>query len=408
MQVRPDAVWWHHQGRETQRHVFVTALILRMAFVLITVAFASQLGDLSRDSIKYDMRGRDIAEAYMRGTNSWSLWIDHGWFQFVGLVYFLTGPFLITVQLINVLVASVSAAILCRVAFIVTQNRAATIVSGYTLAVFPSIVWYTSLPLKDAVGSFALISICLGTLLIVVTKNRSGWLWIIGGMILLLSLRVYLVPICGGCVALCLLPIRFPGGFTGVVKWAGASALFLGGLFLAVRAAGIDVLTNQTFFQYMDIDSLNNVRDGMNSGNARLFEHDYESHFGRGIFNDIYLFLKGVFFFVFSIDLSNITRMRQLAAVPELLFFLICLPYLFVGIVKGLNRNPERVLPLVLFGLALVIVYGTAATNMGAMYRWRMQAVPFLIVLICYGAILMRRGPLYKLLARHEFRNATR
>lgn len=138
----------------------------------------------------------------------------------------------------------------------------------------------------------------------------------------------------------------------------------------------------------------------MNVGNAKLYTSKADSHYGQGIANDVWLFCKGLFFFFFTIDFTNVTRTRQLAATPEVLFFLLFLPYIYFGVVKGWNAGPRRVLPLILFGLALIVVYSSATTNMGAMYRWRMQAVPFLIVLIAYGALLWGRGPLANILTR--------
>ncbi|QEG38667.1 hypothetical protein [Roseimaritima ulvae] len=409
--VSPDTIWWHYHGRDAQRNVFFTALGLRLLVVLATIAFSDQLGSLSRDSIQYDVRGRDIADQYLTGTNNWALWIDHGWFQFIGLVYFLFGPFLILIQLLNVFMSALSAAMVCRIAYLVTENRAATLLSGFAMALFPSIAWYCSLPLKDAAGIFALTAICLGILLLSVPRNRQGWYWIAGGLLLLMCLRVYLVPICAGCVALCLLPGRLPGGFRGVLKWGCVALGFAVVVYMVASVAGVDLTRividynqeDQTA-RYFDLSYINNVRDGMNSGSGRMYTYDHESQYGHGILNDIRLFGTGVFFFIFSIDIFNIGQARQLAALPEFLFFACCLPYLLVGVVKGWNRSPQRVLPLILFGLALIVVYSSMTTNMGAMYRWRMQALPFLIVLITYGAILWRKGPLYAVMAPYELK----
>ena len=43
---------------------------------------------------------------------------------------------------------------------------------------------------------------------------------------------------------------------------------------------------------------------------------------------------------------------------------------------------------------------GSAATNMGAMFRWRMQALPFLLAFLTYGLSLHGRGYFYRLMSR--------
>ena len=71
-----------------------------------------------------------------------------------------------------------------------------------------------------------------------------------------------------------------------------------------------------------------------------------------------------------------------------------------------MKRHVFRIAVLILFGLALIVVYSSMTTNMGAMYRWRMQAIPFLIVLMTYGAVLWRKGPLYAVMAPYELKRS--
>ena len=98
-----------------------------------------------------------------------------------------------------------------------------------------------------------------------------------------------------------------------------------------------------------------------------------------------------------SINPNKLTRTRQLLAIPEMLFLLYCIPYIFIGVKEGWRRAPDKLLPILLFGAVIAGVYASATTNMGALYRWRAQALPFAIMMIVYGASVRRRGLLSQL-----------
>ena len=55
-------------------------------------------------------------------------------------------------------------------------------------------------------------------------------------------------------------------------------------------------------------------------------------------------------------------------------------------------------LPILILTFALVTVYGAGTTNMGAMYRWRLQAMPFVAMTVFLGASHWRRGPVFGVL----------
>ena len=396
-QFEQDA-WSRVRATRRMKSIFVSALTPRLLLLAIFMTSWSLMLDLSRDSIKYHVQGREIAELYAAGENNWSLWIDHGWYQFIGLVYYFVGPNLFVIQLINVVLASATAVLLFKVSSLVSEDIGAASLSGYLLAFFPSVIYFTTLPLKEAPAVFAVLAILYGVLVMLTQGRRGGWKWIIPGLLIIAALRIYLFVILSVCVVACLATLKI-GRVARVSQFLLALGLLGAGTYVTVAALGID-LKQYEIFHYFDIDYVNQIRHDMTSGNATLYESKQEAEFGSGPVSDAMKFGKGVFFFLFSIDPTNVTRSRQLAALPEMLFFLYCLPYMYTGVVQGMRRSHRMLIPLLLFTVLLVAVYAGSSTNMGAMYRWRLQALPFLIVLIVHGATLRKKGLLYHLVRR--------
>ena len=56
--------------------------------------------------------------------------------------------------------------------------------------------------------------------------------------------------------------------------------------------------------------------------------------------------------------------------------------------------------PILLFGAGVMSVYISATTNMGALFRWKMQVMPILGALIAVGVVSMPHVPLYKAIVR--------
>ena len=391
--------WSDAQIQRTTRNLFITALVVRLIVIVLLAVLTSELGALSRDSVEYDHRGRAIAELYATGQNVWSAWIDDAWFQYVGLVYYLVGPHLFLVQATNAVFASGAAVLVFRSALLVSGQHNVARTCGYLFALIPSVVYYTALPLKEGPAVFAAMAICYGVIKWVVHGRRNAWGWMAVGLLVITGLRVYLVVVFAAGALICLLPLRMKAGIGGLVQLAFSVTLC--GLFAysVVVVSGLEVRQYESF-RYYDVDYINTVRHDMVAGRGRMFQEGAESTYGENWIDNTLKFVKGVFFFLFSIDILNITRSRQLAAIPEMLFFLYCIPYLAVGVVQGWRTRPRLVLPVLVFGLALVFVYGSTATNMGAMYRWRMQGIPFLIILIVYVASIRRKGLMYALIRK--------
>lgn len=387
--------------RRQEAHIFWLAASVRLLFFLVIYFSGETLHTVSRDSAQFHRVAIDIADRFASGENDWSRWIDDAWPEFVGLVYYLVVPSLLPVMVINAALAGGAAVLTYRVAWMATGVPAVAKASAYALALFPSAVFFQSLPLKECAAAFAILSVLYGVLRIRLLRIKTGWTWIAAGLLIIAGLRVYLVPILAACVLVSLLPLRTPRRLTGLFVPAVCVVLLVSASVYTIRVFNIDV-TEYEALQYFDLDKLNRTRASLSRGSGKIFSEGREAEFGQDTLNDAELALKGVFYFVAGVDPLNVRSGRQLMAIPEMLVLLYCLPFLIIGLTRLWHFDPRAALPLILVTLAIITVYGAGTTNLGAMYRWRLQALPCFFIFTFYGAYHRRKGLLFTLLRRLE------
>ncbi|VAX38815.1 hypothetical protein MNBD_PLANCTO02-121 [hydrothermal vent metagenome] len=388
--------------RAFTKRLFWTAFLLHVVTVLLLMALGNgSIYEMSRDSYDYHVKSQVIAEGFLAGEINWGLWVDEGWFQFIGLVYMLFGAQMVLVLLINTILASCAAVLCYKIAGMAFDDESVARLSGLTLAWFPSAIYYTSLPLKEAPALFGALSVLYGIMIFRVGNKKGWWIWILCGLAIVASLRLYLCYVYSACTLFCLFPMRLTSGFSGLVRFGIVGAILAGGGLFLANAMGVD-LSQYEAMRYFDIDYINKVRMGMNEGKTQLFKNRTDSQYSDNMLMNAYNLGMGFFYFFFSIDVTHVTRDRQLMALPEVFFFLYCFIYLIHGFWSGWKTRFHKVLPVFLFGTMIVLVYSSATTNKGTMYRWRVQALPFLIMVIVYGASVRQKGILYSLLQKFK------
>jgi hypothetical protein len=385
-------------SRALERSLGAITFLSRLAIIFGLGAYAGDFNQISRDSYWYDSAARASAEQYATGTVKWSQWIDEGWVPFTGFMYFTLGPSLLYIQLFNAALIAFATVLLYRLGLAVYEDHTVAAVAAYAFSLFPSVAYYTSLPLKESPAVFGLVAIVWGLTQWRLYRIGRGWFWIALGLVVVASLRVYLAVVAAGAVAVCALPWKPRSGIGGLVG-LGLSALGLGlCVVAAIRLYEIDISAIPGA-QYFDLEYINDVRQEMAVGKSGIFQDATQAAWTDDIWQNVNNALTGIYYFVFVVDPTNIRRARQAAAIPEMLLLVACLPYLVYGVIRSCRDRLHASLPVILFGVLIVCVYSGAATNGGAMYRWRVQALPFLILVGVYGGTVTRHGWLPGMLA---------
>ena len=384
------------------RLILMLAMGVRLLVIFVfNITGAITRLHLSPDSLRYHRVGVLISKQMENGMFNWPNWIDYGWFQITGFIYFLFGPYPLFMQLVNMILSVGTVAITFYTARLVFNNELVGRWSCLLVAFFPSFVYWSCMMLKDPLAIFA-ISLMALSLVSLIRSFSFRWLCVLlASLLMILLIRDYLfyvlVILCA--VSLSLATVRRIRQLTFrmflVVMALGFLPYFLGQGFM-----GHEFVDNSTYF---DMDYINSTRVAIGDhGSGRIFDDVESAVWGGGIVNDLRLLLTGLFFFFVSIDLTSLGSVRQMMALPEVLIFLLLLPALAKGWLRAWRRHRQTALPVVILACGLVAVYTSATTNMGALFRWRMQAMPFFVMMICYGLYCTPRGTMTRLMHRFD------
>lgn len=380
--------------------LFVVAILVRLVLVvLLVMTDAIRLLKLSPDSLRYHQEGVAIAMEMQQGFFNWPNWVDNGWFQFTGLVYYLFGPYAILIQTLNATIGALTPIVvyhLVKRAFGIEQTARWTAI---LTAFFPSFIYWSCLMLKDSLTIFAMALLVWA---VVSLRERFEVRWIVVmafSLIVYLATREYMFFVALFFITLSFFPVE--GRKTGpllvkmlaVVLFVGTATYAMGFGFL-----GMDYIAQSHYF---DLDYINQSRIRIGDhGSGAFFDDPSSALWGKDLVGTLKALAAVAYFSLISVDLTDLGSVRQLMALPEVLVVALLLPHLFRGLLGSWRHLRQRTLPLMIFGFGILAVVGSAATNMGAMFRWRMQALPFLLAFLVYGLTLSGRGWLYRLLSR--------
>jgi hypothetical protein len=375
--------------------VVLLAFGLRMSLlILLWLTDATYKLRLSPDSEKYHAFGIRIAQEMERGFFNWPNWIDNGWFQFNGLVYWLFGPQQWIIQLLNVSFGSLTVLVVYHLALEVSRTASPARISALMVAIFPSFIFWSCMAIKDPI---AILSMSLLVLATVKLRHAFQLRWILVMvlcLVIFLGIREYMFFVGIGLIVFSLL-LFTPRALPRAGTWLGLAALALVPMAMGFGAFGYEYFSTS---MYLDVDYINHVRVDMGDhGTGAIYDHDNVALWGGpSLLDDVAIFLKGVLFFFVTLNLTEINSARQVLALPEVIFVILLLPHLARGM-HWLWLDRRNSFPLLVFIFGIMVMLISATTNLGALFRWRMQIMPLLVIAMAIGVFYMRAGPLYRL-----------
>lgn len=385
--------------RRFLRRLFAGAFLVRLAGVLlISLTDAIRSLSLSPDSLRYHEEALVIADEMRGGFFNAPNWIDNGWFQFTGLIYHVFGPNPLYIQLINILLGALTPLVIFRLVREVYREEKLARVTAILVAFFPSFIYWSCLMLKDPLSILS-----MSLLVLAVVRLRRGFhagalAAMAFSLLMLLGVREYLFFVSVFLIVISYTPVEGRRTIPLLTTMAAIVAL----IGLATYLAGFGVLGSDYIRQshYFDLEYINQSRINISHGSGAFFDDPESAVWGESVASTLRALAAAVYFFFVSIDLTQIGSLRQLMALPEVVVFLLLLPSLVRGLSHSWQQVRQASLPLAVFAFGLLAVYGSAATNMGAMFRWRMQALPLLLTFMVYGAFVHGRGPVFRALRR--------
>ncbi len=366
----------------------ISAWVLRLAIVILyAVTDAIRQFKLSPDHMRYDTEGVWVMNAMNYGDFALKSWIDDGWFQFVGLIYYLLWPSPFLIQLINITLSTLTVIPLFLMVRELNSDVRVQRFYAVLIAFFPSIMFWSTLMLKDAAGILAVSLVIYGVF--VLRQRFALWplLGLLAGLVIFIGTRTYLL-----IVIVMLMPaafLLFPAGRSRIPWRIIVLPALIG---LVPMAIGYGYFASGEFQRsmYFDIEYINHVRGAMATGSGALFE-DGSHAWGQGIGSDIWLAVTTLFAIFVPVNPFEVANVRQLAALP----FVLMMFYLFPPLIRGLQqmwRSRRLTAPIMIIASGVLAVYIGGTSNTGALFRWTAQVMPYFLLAIALTAFVRRRS----------------
>lgn len=371
-------------GGDVQRvaEIFWVALGVRLLLgVLIAVTGMSDF--FAPDRWGYETIGRMVAAHWAGGGfASSAVTEDAGLYHYYnGAFYFALGDFAPwIVRSLNAAVGAAAVPLVYEIAVSV-YGRIAALRAAWFVALFPSMVLWSALNIRDAWAGFAILVIVLAALRLREKISGRTVVILVAGLALLGGLRGYMFLLVAGAVVL-----------SYVAALRGSLVRnYLAGVIVAL--AFLYLYNSLEFGKQMvetaSFETLNSQRQGMTADAASAYYGDVDiSTPGKA-----FAFLPiGMSFFLFAPFPWMLRNFRQLITLPEMVvWWYLAFRYVIPGIREGLRVRTGHTTTICSVALLSIMAYGLVEGNVGTAYRHRAQVLPLLLILAAGGWAAARK-----------------
>ena len=370
--------------------VFFIALLLRVMVGVAIFVFNGQ-DFFGGDALTYDSYGyaqsmgwagdryyQSVADAYVRGG------LNPGWgmVYFVAAVYTLIGRNMLAIQCINAVMGAATAPIIFLSAHHIFQNIRVARLAAVAVALYPSLVLWSSQGLKDGPIVFFLALSILATLRIGEKFSVKYVLLLSCSLFALLSLRFYVFYMIAVAIAGALI--------VGMQKISTKSffrqfivIIFLG---LSLTYLGVTRYANLQYERFGSLQRVQSSREDASTSAQSGFGKDVDVSTTSGALSTIPI---GLLYLLFAPFPWQVTSLRQTITLPEMIIWWASFPMLILGLWFSVRYRLRQISPILIFTIMLSLAYSVFQGNVGTAYRQRAQLLVFYFIFIAVGYVLM-------------------
>ena len=380
----------HRSERRYIMTVFFLALLLRI-FVSSIIHNFLPPGYFAPDEPGTLLAGWANAQ-YWRGNNT-TPGVSGSIYTITGIIFYIFGY---KPNILFLLANFLGAMTVLNVYFITKRlfNTQAARYSFIAVAVLPSLVLWSSMPLKDVYTQFFITSIIHLSLRTKEQFRLSVIALIIVLIVMVGFVRIYLMIIVMVAIAVTFIPVNPETFFRNTIFIAILTMTFA--LFLSsytAQSVAIYGHSSESTFQ-----SLQQTRQGFYQGGSKILGHINITNPVNALMYSPLLLL--VFFFApFPWDITG-SIIHNLATMESFVWYYL-LYYAIKAILRTFKEGNFDTLPVLVMIGVLSVAYALAISNMGAAYRFRGQVSVLLLVFSGYGLYLRKQGHLKQHESRH-------
>lgn len=335
------------------------------------------------DALGYEAIGIRVAQDWLAGRNS--IWLDaalsspggrEAWLivLFVAVIYWLLGGIQLLPLLILIYgaITAFTPVLVYRIALQMGATTRAARIGGWLTALSPAIAFWSGALYKEGLILLLMLFALYHALRLQEKLRLSSIIIIAVCLFALLGLRAYLSLILSAVILAGLVLGRSNNDKRGT-----APVVLIRQLFIVIVLALALGLVGYTGIAEQQLPSdVSQILQQFQSSRADLANAGSGYLQGASVATpeDALAFLPlGIFYFLTVPFPWDFGAIRQTLIIPEVLFWILLYPLLFVGMIRGLRINFQASLLFISMSIALCVFYALLVGNIGTAYRMRIQ-----------------------------------
>jgi 4-amino-4-deoxy-L-arabinose transferase-like glycosyltransferase len=255
-------------------------------------------------------------------------------------------------------------------------------VSAYLVALYPSLILWSSQGLKDSPIIFLLALAMLATLKLGEKLSLKYFLIMVGCLFGILTLRFYIFY---------MLVAAIGGTFIIGMRAFSAKSLMrqfvmIVGIGLALTYLGVSKTASVQIENFASLEAVQHSRATQSRLANTGFASDVDVTTTSGALTAIPIGLTYLFFAPFPWQLLNV---RQSITLPEMIVWWGAFPLFVLGLWFAIKYRLRQVLPILIFTIMLTLAYALVQGNIGTAYRQRSQLLIFYFIFVAVGLSLL-------------------
>lgn len=413
---------------ENQRKIVSIIFLLSFAIHILAVLFVfygnfQPFSDGRGDYLEYNLTATEVANRLSQNNFSIEgLPLGHYYALAVGYLYHFTIPKMIMGELLNAWLVALTIVCVYLIVKELGRSDKEAFITGLIVNIYPSLAFFGSLMLKEAFVVFFSTAAVLMSLVLIKRFSWPIFILFYVSLMGLTNLRFYISTIIIFIFIVCWLLFSDIKGKKKIIN-AGIMVFFLGFLPMISMVNGLEQgyfainsilrqLNIKTIIYYREVAYNFRVDDssGEYTGSGTVDpekikaqtpegvpvpdivsskDWGQDSSVNLGLGDTPIKFVKNSFFsFVYAFLGPfpwQLRSIKHIFVLPEILLWWTCLFFITRGVIRSVRSKYKIILPLLLFGLAVMAMVSLYMTNFGLVTRIRMPAFVALICLTSFG-----------------------
>jgi Dolichyl-phosphate-mannose-protein mannosyltransferase len=368
--------------------LFIMGLLLRVLLGGLIYRFELQ-GFFGGDAFTYDAYGYLLARSWQYGSVFAEEWFTAGggggWgmIYLVAAIYTVVGRNMLAVQFFNAVAGAATTPVIFLCAQHIFRNIKVSRTSAYLVALYPSLILWSSQGLKDGPIIFLLALSMLATLKLGEKLSLKYFVILVSALFGILALRFYIFY---------MLVAAIGGTFIVGTKAFSAQSLvrqflIVVGMGLALTFLGVSQTASVQFENYANLEAVQHSRATQSRLATSGFANDVDVSTTSGALTAIPVGLIYLLFAPFPWQLFNL---RQSITLPEMIVWWGAFPLFILGLWFTIKYRLRQVLPILIFTVMLTLAYALVQGNIGTAYRQRSQLLIFYFIFVAVGLGLLK------------------